>query len=55
MAQGMPPFEAACAAAWLSGDITTAFGPSLLAEDICQGILGSLARLEAMACQIRLY
>jgi len=51
MAQGMPPFEAACAAAWLSGDVATAFGSGLLAEDICQGIPGSLARLEAMACQ----
>ena len=38
LAQGMPPFEAACAAAWLSGDVATAFGPGLLAEDICQGI-----------------
>jgi hydroxyethylthiazole kinase-like uncharacterized protein yjeF len=51
LAQGMPPFEAACAAAWLSGDVATAFGPGLLAEDICQGIPGSLARLQATARQ----
>lgn len=47
-AQGMAPFEAACAAAWLSGDIAAAFGPGLVAEDICAGIPGSLARLQAM-------
>lgn len=47
MAQGMPPFEAACAAAWISGDTAAAFGPGLLAEDICQGIPGSLTRLQA--------
>lgn len=50
-AQGMAPFEAACAAAWLSGDIATAFGPGLLAEDIYQGIPGSLARLQTMVRQ----
>lgn len=50
-AQGMPPFEAACAAAWLSGDVATAFGPGLLAEDICQGLPRSLARLQAIARQ----
>ena len=52
MAQGMPPFEAACAAAWLSGDIATAFGPGLVAEDICAGIPGSLARLQKMTRQL---
>jgi len=45
MAQGMPPFEAACAAAWLCGDIATEFGPGVLAEDICAGIPGALTRL----------
>ena len=52
MAQGMPPFEAACAAAWLSGDIATAFGPGLVAEDICAGIPGSLALLQKMTRQL---
>ncbi len=51
IAQGMPPFEAACAAAWISGDIAAAFGPGLLAEDIFQGIPASLARLQASARQ----
>ena len=49
MAQGMPPFGAAAAAAWLSGDIASAFGPGLLAEDICAGIPGSLAGLKKTA------
>ena len=49
MAQGMPPFESAAAAAWLSGEIATAFGPGLVAEDICAGIPASLGRLQKMA------
>ncbi|MFT7570921.1 MAG: hydroxyethylthiazole kinase-like uncharacterized protein yjeF [Paracoccaceae bacterium] len=49
LAQGMEPFEAACCAAWLSGDIAAAFGPGLLAEDIYQGIPESLARLQTRA------
>lgn len=46
-AQGMPPFEAACASAWLSGDAADAFGPGLVAEDIVAGIPGALKRLMA--------
>jgi ADP-dependent NAD(P)H-hydrate dehydratase / NAD(P)H-hydrate epimerase len=46
MAQGMPPFEAAAAAAWLTGDIAAAFGPGLLAEDLYAGIPAALARLK---------
>ncbi|GJD45699.1 Bifunctional NAD(P)H-hydrate repair enzyme Nnr [Methylobacterium cerastii] len=34
LAQGMPPFEAACAAAWLHGDAGLRHGPGLIAEDI---------------------
>ena len=51
MAQGMPPFEAACAATWLCGEIATIFGPGLLAEDICQGIPAALTRLLAAVDQ----
>ncbi len=34
LAQGMPCFEAACAAVWLHGAAATAFGPGLIAEDL---------------------
>ncbi|MBS7790531.1 NAD(P)H-hydrate dehydratase [Roseococcus sp. SDR] len=34
LAQGMEPFEAACAAAWLQGEAARLHGPGLLAEDL---------------------
>lgn len=34
VAQGAPPFEAACAAVWIHADIGTRLGPGLIAEDI---------------------
>lgn len=34
LAQGMEPFEAACAAVWLHGDAGLRHGPGLIAEDI---------------------
>ncbi|MDB5376618.1 MAG: bifunctional ADP-dependent NAD(P)H-hydrate dehydratase/NAD(P)H-hydrate epimerase, partial [Rubritepida sp.] len=34
LAQGMPAFEAACAAAWIQGEAATRIGPGLLAEDL---------------------
>lgn len=46
-AQGMPPFEAACAAAWISGDAASAFGPGLVAEDVYAEMPASLARLKS--------
>jgi hydroxyethylthiazole kinase-like uncharacterized protein yjeF len=36
IAQGMPGFEAACAATWLHGAAATAFGPGLIAEDLSE-------------------
>jgi ADP-dependent NAD(P)H-hydrate dehydratase / NAD(P)H-hydrate epimerase len=34
LAQGMPAFEASCAAVWLHGDAALRFGPGLVAEDL---------------------
>jgi hydroxyethylthiazole kinase-like uncharacterized protein yjeF len=34
LAQGMPAFEAACAAAWIQGEAAARLGPGLLAEDL---------------------
>ena len=34
LAQGMAPFEAACAAVWMHGDAGHRFGPGLTAEDL---------------------
>jgi ADP-dependent NAD(P)H-hydrate dehydratase / NAD(P)H-hydrate epimerase len=34
LAQGMPPFEATCAAVWLHGACAAAFGLGLIAEDL---------------------
>lgn len=34
MAQGMAPFEAACAAVWIHGDCALKFGPGLVASDL---------------------
>lgn len=34
LAQGMPAFEAACAAVWMHGDAARLFGPGLIAEDL---------------------
>ncbi|MEW9808149.1 NAD(P)H-hydrate dehydratase [Mesorhizobium sp. ZMM04-5] len=43
LAQGMPPFEAACAAAWLHGEAGSRFGPGLIAEDL-PGLLPPILR-----------
>ncbi|MFA4994031.1 MAG: NAD(P)H-hydrate dehydratase [Bdellovibrionales bacterium] len=38
IAQKMPVFQAACAAAWMHGKIASAHGAGLIAEDIVEGI-----------------
>jgi NAD(P)H-hydrate epimerase len=48
MAQGLAPFEAACAAVWLHGDAAAAFGPGLIAEDLPEQLPASLARLRLL-------
>jgi hydroxyethylthiazole kinase-like uncharacterized protein yjeF len=45
MAQGMPEFEAATAAAWLHGEAATEFGPGLIAEDLPEALPAVYRRL----------
>jgi NAD(P)H-hydrate epimerase len=45
IAQGMPSFDAAAAAAWLHGEAATRFGPGLIAEDITEALPGVLRDL----------
>lgn len=45
MAQGMPAFEAACAAAWIHGEAAEALGVGLIAEDLPVATGGVMQRL----------
>jgi len=47
LAQGMAPFEAACAATWLHGAAASEFGPGLISSDIAEKLPSVLARLAA--------
>lgn len=47
LAQGMPVFEAACAAVWLHGEAASRFGPGLIAEDLPEKLPEVLRRLMA--------
>jgi len=42
LAQGMPAFEAACAAAWLQGEAARRIGPGLIAEDLARALPAAL-------------
>jgi NAD(P)H-hydrate epimerase len=48
LAQGMPAWQAACAATWMHGDAALAFGPGLIADDLPGLIPGALQRLAAL-------
>lgn len=45
LAQGMAPFDAACAGAWLHGEAARRFGPGLIAEDMPHAIPPLLSSL----------
>jgi hydroxyethylthiazole kinase-like uncharacterized protein yjeF len=47
LAQGMPGFEAAAAAAWLHGDAAAHVGPGLIAEDLSEAVPAVYRRLFA--------
>ncbi|MET0653833.1 MAG: NAD(P)H-hydrate dehydratase [Hyphomicrobiaceae bacterium] len=49
LAQGMPAFEAACAAVWLHGECAALFGPGLIAEDLPEILPQVLKALRAGA------
>ena len=49
LAQGMPEFEAASAAAWLHGAAAYAFGAGLVAEDLIETLPAALAGLQQIA------
>ena len=47
MAQGMPAYDAGCAAAWLHGAAAESFGPGLIAEDLSDALPAVLRELLA--------
>lgn len=53
LAQGMPAFEAACAAVWMHGEAASRFGPGLIAEDLPDLLPSVLAGLSRTCCEIR--
>jgi hydroxyethylthiazole kinase-like uncharacterized protein yjeF len=54
LAQGMPPFEAACAAVWVHGEAAAAAGPGMISEDLAPRIPEIYARLKEAQCAVRI-
>jgi len=52
-AQGMPPFEAACAGVWLHGECGVEAGPGLISEDLAERIPAVYRRLFAEIAELR--
>jgi NAD(P)H-hydrate epimerase len=48
LAQGMPAFEAAAAAAWLHGEAAAVVGPGLIADDLPEALVPVLRRLKPL-------
>jgi NAD(P)H-hydrate repair Nnr-like enzyme with NAD(P)H-hydrate dehydratase domain len=53
LAQGLPSFEAACAAVWMHGDTALKFGPGLVASDLIEGIAVVLKEVLGISAQVR--
>ncbi|HVA14434.1 MAG TPA: NAD(P)H-hydrate dehydratase [Stellaceae bacterium] len=53
LAQGLAPFEAACAGCWLHGEAAREFGPGLVADDLIDTLPVALRRLKALAATFR--
>jgi len=49
LAQGLAPFDAACAGCWLHGEAAREFGPGLVADDLIDTLPPALRRLKALA------
>jgi NAD(P)H-hydrate epimerase len=47
LAQGLPAFEGACAAAWLHGAAAEGAGPGLIADDLPDRVPSALTSLHA--------
>jgi NAD(P)H-hydrate epimerase len=54
LAQGLTPFEAACAGCWLHGEAAHEFGPGLVADDLIDTLPLALRRLKALASTFRM-
>ena len=52
-AQGIPPFEAACAGVWLHGECGTEAGPGLIAEDLAEQVPAVYRRFFAELAELR--